>query len=65
MGLMSSENAPKGRAAPCRALMKLQIDERIVEWIRFLLCIFRQDLQDYQDFFRLRRGVFRPKAALS
>ncbi len=30
-----------------------------------LLCIFRQDLQDYQDFFRLRRGVFRPEAALS
>ena len=26
---------------------------------------FRQDLQDYQEFFRLRRGAFRPKAALS
>ncbi len=45
--------------------MNLQKDERIVEWIRFLFCVFRQDLQDYQDFFRLRRGVFRPKAALS
>ncbi|CAB1077589.1 hypothetical protein D1AOALGA4SA_5375 [Olavius algarvensis Delta 1 endosymbiont] len=27
--------------------------------------LFRQDLQDYQDFFRLRRGAFPPKAALS
>jgi len=22
-----------------------------MEWIRFLLFLFRQDLQDYQDFF--------------
>ena len=36
-----------------------------MEWIRFLLFLFRQDQQDYHDFFRLRRGVFRPKAALS
>ena len=35
---------------------------RDVEWIRFL---FRQDLQDCLEFFRLRRGAFRPKAALS
>jgi len=28
-----------------------------VEWIRFLF-LFRQDKQDYQEFFRLRRGPF-------
>jgi hypothetical protein len=36
--------------------MKLQIDEGM-EWIRFLF-LFRQDYQDYQEFFRLRRGPF-------
>ncbi len=38
---------------------------RYVEWIRFLLFLFRQDYQDYQIFFRLRRGAFWPKAVLS
>jgi len=45
-----------------------------VEWIRFLSFLFldginqsslklRPGMQDYQEFFRLRRGAFRPKAA--
>ena len=38
---------------------------RDVEWIRFLIFLFRQDLQEYQDILLLRRGAFRPKAALS
>ena len=29
-----------------------------VEWIRFLLFLIRQDLQDHQEFFRLRREHF-------
>ena len=36
-----------------------------VEWIRFLISFIGQDLQDYGDFFRLRRDTFRPKALLS
>jgi hypothetical protein len=39
--------------------------ETFEEWIRFYLFLFRQDLPDYQDFYRLRRGAFRLKAALS
>jgi len=29
-----------------------------VEWIRFLLFLFRQGLQDYQDFFACGEGPF-------
>ena len=36
-----------------------------VEWIRFLVFYFGQDLQDKWDFFRLRRDTLRPKALIS
>jgi len=30
----------------------------------YIIFTFRQDYQDYQDFFRLRQSALQPKAAL-